>query len=629
MTTFVNALLKGSNLIQNEKGGILKSTTNNYSLDAFNKLIRGVNINTINDCVFNIIKEAKQQNSPDLIKDLILMAFYKRNCRGGEGEKMITYKLLIAIYEYYPVVICNVIKLLPEFGYYKDLFEIWELICKNEQDDKLRFFTYHHLINTIITLVNTQLKVDTSFYNEDQPNISLLAKWIPKQGNHYDNNSYWYFSSNDNEIIKIKAVKYLAYHYFNMLENKFFESKNLNKTLNSKQEKWALMGYRNVISKLNSKLNVPEILMCSKKFSNIEFEKVPSKAMKNYSKAFLNESSKTNIPFSKKETGNRYPNDIDRVQCRQNLIQFIKDGKLNKLNGKQLDPHEIMNELIYADSDEFKAILHSMWDRKKEDILRQINEFSYENRIAYKIGIGNCIPMIDVSGSMKGTHGSTVEPISVAIALGIMTSELSSPPFNNLAISFTENPHIFKFNDADFPEEKRRQIMSKEVGFSTRFDKAIELLLTLCVENQVPSSEIPNLLVFTDGQFDEMNKPINYLPRNNKSWSTCHEELLKMWANAGYDRIPNIIYWNLRSNTPGFQTSDNHKGVQLLQGYSPSILKFILYGETSEETTIDVAIDSQIVKMKVSSITPYDTFRKAIEQECYNPIRIVLEQQTF
>ena len=629
MTSFVNALSKSSNLIKNENGGLLKLSTNNYRVDAFNKLIRGVNINTINDCVSNIIKEAKQQNNPELIKDLILMAFYKRNCRGGEGEKLITYRLLLAIYEHYPDVICNIIHFLPEFGYFKDLFEIWELICKNDLADNARFFIYQPLINRIITFANNQINIDNTLNKIGNPNISLIAKWIPKQGNHYDNNCFWYFMHN-NELIKIKAVKYLSYHYFNMLEPKFFENKNSNKTLICKQEKWALMGYRNIISQLNKKLNVSEILMCAKNFSNIEFEKVPSKAMKNYSKAFLNEANKRKITSSEmKETGNRYPNDADRVQCRQNLIQFIKDGKLNKLNGKQLEPHEIMKELIFADSDEFKSILHSMWDKKKDDILNQINEFSYENRIAYKTGIGNCIPMIDVSGSMTGTYGSSVEPISVAIALGIMTSELASPPFTNLAISFTENPHIFKFNEADFPEEKRRQIMSSEVGFSTRFDKAIELLLKLCVDNKVPSHEIPNLLVFTDGQFDEMNKPVNYLPRNNKSWTTCHEELLKMWANAGYDRIPNIIYWNLRSNTPGFQTCDTHPGVQLLQGYSPSILKFILYGDSCGETTIDVAIDSQVVKMKVSSITPYDTFRKAIDQECYNKIKSALDEEQF
>lgn len=628
MTSFVNALLKGSNLIQNENGALLKSTTNNYTVDAFNKLIRGVNINTINLCVSNIIKEAKQKNSPELIKDLILMAFYKRNCRGGEGEKLITYKLLLAIYEHFPVVISNVITLLPQFGYYKDLFEIWELICSNDLDDQTRFTVYQPLINSMVNCIKTQLKKDVQLVGDNHSQISLLAKWIPKQGNHYDNHCFWYFL-NGTQLIKIKIVKYLAYNYLNMFEPKFFDPKIETKTLSDKQEKWALMTYRNIISNLNSKLNVSEILMCGKQFSSIKFDTVPSKAMKNYAKAFLNEASKIKIPPSKKETGNRYPDVLDRVQCRHNLIQFIKDGKLNKLNGKQLEPHEIMKELIYADSDEFKSILHSMWDRKKEDILQQIKDFSYENRIGYKIGIGNCIPMIDVSGSMSGSHCSSVEPMSVAIALGIMTSELAAPPFNNLAISFTETPHIFKFNEADFPEEKRQHILSKDVGFSTRFDKAIELLLKLCVDNKVPAEEIPDLLVFTDGQFDEMNKPVNYLPRNNKSWTTCHDELLTMWATAGYDRIPNIIYWNLRSNTPGFQTSSDHKGVQLLQGYSPAILKFILFGQSCDETTIDVNIDSQIVKMKLSSITPYDTFRKAIDQECYNPIRLILDNQTY
>jgi hypothetical protein len=114
-----------------------------------------------------------------------------------------------------------------------------------------------------------------------------------------------------------------------------------------------------------------------------------------------------------------------------------------------------------------------------------------------------------------------------------------------------------------------------------------------------------------------------------KSWKTCHTELLTMWANAGYDKIPNIIYWNLRANTPGFQTSSDHPGVQMLQGYSPSLMKFILFGETFNETIVNVETEEGIMKMKTSSVTPYDTFRKAVDQDVYIPIREILMKEKF
>jgi hypothetical protein len=138
----------------------------------------------------------------------------------------------------------------------------------------------------------------------------------------------------------------------------------------------------------------------------------------------------------------------------------------------------------------------------------------------------------------------------------------------------------------------------------------MDLILDICVKNQVPVDDIPNLLVFTDGQFDEMNqpnphynngfyrkKPLEYTP-----WKTTHEILMKKWADAGYDRMPTIIYWNLRANTPGIQTSEDHPGVQLLQGYSPSLLKFVLFGEKVEETQVEVETENGIVKMFGSAL---------------------------
>jgi hypothetical protein len=227
--------------------------------------------------------------------------------------------------------------------------------------------------------------------------------------------------------------------------------------------------------------------------------------------------------------------------------------------------------------------------------------------------------------------------MSVAIALGLMTSELASPPYRDLAMSFTDKPHIFSFLPGQTPDYKYYILTRDEVGYSTRFDLAIKEMLNFCVSHSVPASEIPNLLVFTDGQFDEMNnqQEINYLKRNHeeKSWKTCHEELLKMWAEAGYDRIPNIIYWNLRSNTPGFQTSADHPGVQMLQGFSPSLLKFVLYGDEPGDNFVDVEIEKDnqksVVKMKTSKVTPYETFRKAMDQDMYIPVRHIVVESLF
>jgi hypothetical protein len=599
MSEFVKAL-SSSNLILNENGAYLHKSSNDPRIDAFITLIRGVNNANLKKSVNSIIVEAEKNNNQEMLRDLFLMTFHKRNCRGGEGEKLLFYKLILEIYTYYPITICELIKFFPHYGYYKDYFEIWNMICNLDLTDNQRYQTYNPLITCIVQEIIRQLRKDSA---TDSTDISLLSKWLPREGSHYDRKCFWY---NLNSPYRYKAVTYIA----NLLHNYQPDY------INSKFNNWCIMKYRKTIATLNKKLNISEVLMCAKQYSSIEFDKVSSKAMKNYTKAFLNEKNNTLLNAEDEEKGNRYPDIDDRVETRQKLKQFILNGNINKINGKQLDPYEIMSKLAKSTSRLEKQILYSQWDRKKEDILIQAKELIQQNNIQ---GIGNCIPMIDVSGSMMGKYNSSVEPIEVAISMGIITSELSNPPYKNLAISFSENPTIFTFNEDDYPEVKRNQIIHNHMGYTTNFGAAIDLILDLCVKNKVPNNQIPNLLVFTDGQFDSMNT------QSTSPWNTCHQELLHKWEKAGYKSVPTIIYWNLRSNTPGFQTSAHHPGVQMLQGYSPSLLKFVLYGEMSDLEVSELDTEQYPEQQqKQKKINTYDTFRKAMDQEVYKPILEIL-----
>ncbi len=628
-----------NNLEINENGALLNKTSNSSLVDIFNKSVRKITLENLSYLVNNVITDYNNTKDNNIIVDLFVLTFHKRNCRGGEGEKLITYQLLLEIYKTYPDLVCKVIELLPFYGYYKDLFEIWEIICKSTCLDAEKFMKFGPLISSIVTIIIQQLKTDLESIKSGNNNISLLSKWLPRTNNHYDKNCYWFFFYEDGPR-KINAVTYLAFKLFNTSYKNFLNKSSLN---------WNLMKYRKKVSMLTDKLNVPEVLMCAKQYANIEFEKVASKAMKQYTKAFLNEkNSKDDYEgfhsSISKENGNRFPDDTDRVECRKKLLEFIQTSKINKIKGAQLEPYEILNNLVNSSSDAEKSILLAQWEAKKFDIINQCKKIMEENNDTYfedqeQIhinGIGSCIPMMDVSGSMMEGKPS---PYFVGLSLGIIASELANDPYKNLAISFTETPSLFTFNEKDSPGNKANQVESKYMGFSTNFSAAIDIILDLCIKNNIPANEIPNLLVFTDGQFDQMNKStqthINYYNyhtqqnnNNNNSndyWKTCHEQLLSKWANAGYDRVPTIIYWNLRANTPGIQASADFPGVQLLQGYSPALLKFVLFGEKMEMTTTIVENEHGTFEMKVSSITPYTTLRKALDQDCYIPIRTIIE----
>ena len=66
--------------------------------------------------------------------------------------------------------------------------------------------------------------------------------------------------------------------------------------------------------------------------------------------------------------------------------------------------------------------------------------------------------------------------------------------------------------------------------------------------------------------------------------------------------------------------------VQMLSGYSPALMKLALAGEFEEEIIEqEEVVDGVVVVTKVKKkITPFDTFRKAVEDKCFDRIRAVL-----
>ena len=624
---FVTGMSEAANRTVNEKGSVVMSTTNSSLLDLFAKLIRGVTYENLDSYVKAVLDDATRLDDPSVIVDLFLICFHKRNCRGGEGERLITYQMMLRLFEAYPNTVVSLLELLPGFGCYRDFFSIWKMVCNLCSDDNTRYHTYKPLVDGIVNLLKDQYKKDIAAEKE----ISLLGKWLPREGKEFDRGCYWYYLAPNGSLVRVNAVRYLAATFF---ERPLADTRNVKSFT-----KWVSQ-YRKSVSALTKKLEIPEVYMCAKNYQALTFERIASKAMRNYTRAFLNEKRKGACPAQYDESGNRFPYDADRVAARKKLREFILQGKLDKLKGAQLDPHEIMTKLVQSPSSLEKEVLRAQWKLKKEDVLKQCQALMAEmaGEDVPSTGVGRLLPMIDVSGSMTGTYGygsyagtrqgSGVEPIQVALALGIMCSELASDPFKDMAISFTENPHIFHFKKGATPDSKYAQVTREEVGYSTQFGKAMDLLLDVCKRNKVPSEDIPNLIVFSDMQFDQQNKGGLRYGSSAPVWTTQHQHLMKKWAEAGYDRVPTIIYWNLRANTPGFEVTASHPGVMMLQGYSPSLLKFVLFGqkmsEDAEDETVTVeTADGQVV-MKTSKVTPWDTLRTALDQACYQVVRDLL-----
>lgn len=653
-----------------ENGEIINTSTTHLGLDVFNKLVRdeGRNLKTgkvafknankripknsleletphsplsvkqyygaMLDEIYFILNENKQytNDKKQLIYDTFVLPFYKRcfnktvknNGKDvkytGEGEKLIFYQMFIELLKYFPDVAIELITEIPKIGYWGDLFNIWQLIDKRNKDkNELELdikIKNLYCINVLYLVIN-QLLTDIYLMENNKP-CSLVAKWIPREGSSKDkacklsqlntinysiNSALSILFKNKKEFICAASKDY----FIDLITNILKKSKKTN--LNSIKRK-----FRQTVSKLNKYISTTETMMCSHNWQNIEPSKIPSRAMLKYRIALLNEIKNKSLSIDEEKTGNRYPQDIDRVNARNNIINHLVNG--NKINVSSIEPHEILNAYIKSKSSVEKMIIQKQWEAKIEEVFMEfvnMENLDINDPLSLKTSRAcNLIPMMDVSGSMIGI------PMDVSIGLGLFLVALQKRfgLEKQIAISFTNNPYVFDLTNMTLKEQI--QHLYNNVGYNTNFESAVDLVL----ESIKISNQHKDLIVFTDGQFDSMN--------NNTNWQTSHQKIMQKAVDLGLTKIPNIIYWNLRLNTPGVQTTSSHPGVQLLQGYSPNIVKFALYGNNLNDIMITVQDSNNDTKnIVVNDTTPYDTYRTALDQECFDNIRNIVSKYYF
>ncbi|ORY42689.1 hypothetical protein LY90DRAFT_671865 [Neocallimastix californiae] len=254
-------------------------------------------------------------------------------------------------------------------------------------------------------IVKNQLKKDKINMNENK-SISLCAKWMPS-----GNTS----SKETRQLARIFIKKF-----------KCSEKK-----------------YRQLLSKLRSYLKVIEVAMSAKKWDEINYAAVPSRANLIYKKAFLR-------------------NDRER---RLEYLEKLKKGE-TKINSEVLFPHDIVHQ-------------YGTYNMNVDDTLEEL----WKGLPDYVQGNGNTICVVDTSGSMttRASSNSNVSCMDVAFALGVYFSEKSSGKFKNKFITFSSSPILVDFSNAKTLREK------------------------LNVIDKHRQEELPNnILILSDCEFDSM-----------------------------------------------------------------------------------------------------------------------------
>lgn len=267
-----------------------------HTIDSFIFLHRN-NSKEYIESIINICLEESTYPIEDVIMDIFLIMFYKRDCRGGEKQKKVFFNMYEILIQKYPLILRNMYDIIPEYGCWRDL---WSIASIEDKDS----------LNLIYKTYSDQLKKDYEKMGEENPTLSLAGKWTPSEKSYF----YKKLGRSFNDFLKM---------LFPLSDNR-------------------LQTYRKNNSILRKKLGVIESLMCSKQYVQIDPSKVPATCAMRHNRAFLNIKNDVS-PVTDMYTGNRYPTNFDRVAARQ---KWLKREKISIKKNIVQSNHKVLIEDI-------------------------------------------------------------------------------------------------------------------------------------------------------------------------------------------------------------------------------------------------------------------------------------------
>lgn len=417
---------------------------------------------------------------------------YALDIRSGKGERRIFKIAFEWLCHKHPETAVVILSLIPEYGR-------WDYVLT-----ALHTPVGYEAVN----MISKQLYADV---HSDSP--SLLAKWLPSVRTHGKNNP---------------EARYLA----NVLG------------MSEKQ-------YRKLLSELRGKINVVERQMSEQKFSDIDYESVPTKAMLKYREAW------------QRHDETRYHQYLDGVNSGE-----------KKINTAGLFCYEIVKKALgsmYSYGYGFRGDV-AIIDREDEQLL----DLMWKNQKDFLAGNkSNVLVMADTSGSMECYGGL---PIANSLGLAVYTAERNHGYFHNYFMSFSSAPQLQKVRGETIVAKLNNV---KSIVASTDIDAAFKMLLDTALHNNIPKKDMPShIIVISDMEFDRGVMSEN--GTNFHGWKNEFEE-------AGYT-LPKIVFWNVAADTHGFPVTENDGDVCMISGFSTSILEHLFDMENYSPVNVMMAV---------------------------------------
>ncbi|KAK7006200.1 hypothetical protein R3P38DRAFT_3326058 [Favolaschia claudopus] len=402
-------------------------------------------------------------------------------------------------------------------------------------------------------------------------NISLASKWAPTPGATHDRHTN-IASAIGRLIYQGGKDTFPTIPFPSALANQpALETPEATTILRSFYRRWLL-------TPLRAASMVIETFMSANRWKEIPYSRVSSACMKNNQEHFFKHD----------------PNGFQKY-----LISVEKGSRT--ISGATLLAHQILGEVFAASGtssqypelqkhrEELAEVKVRVLEAQWKTLLRNLREAGK---------IDNAIAVCDVSGSMgelTDYSPKRVDPIFPAISLSLLFAQLAEPPFDGGFITFSSDPEIVRLSRGMSLREAAEKMVSVNWGMSTNIQAVfLRLLLPLAIQHGVKKEDmIKRVFVFSDMQFDQGTQ-------NPGAWETNYDVIEREFQKAGYE-VPEIVYWNL-GEYGTVEVLKDRKGVALMSGFSPSMLK-VFMGEEEDIEMMEVEQDGfEVVKAEKKTL---------------------------
>lgn len=469
---FVDAIREDKTHTFTENGARAKNTSNDACLDFFSTV--GSLRDTDVDRKIRLFEAAYNENPLLAFRTL----FYGRDVRGGLGERVTFREILHHVAVHYPQYVIHNIHMIPFYGRWDDLYELLYTDC---EDAMWKF-------------MRSTLEDDLRIYNtSNQQRISLMAKWV-KRG---DESSP---AAKSLGILTAKRMGYTVYHW------------------------------KRIVAMLRKYIDIVEAKMSTKRWDEIDYSQVPSRASMIYRDAF------------RRHDGERYSEYLSKVESGE-----------EKINASTLYPYDILTQMYGTDG--FRYGRTPCGDTKALQLL-------WDNLPNYVDGNHNVLIMADTSGSMMV---SNCRPFYTAVGLAIYFAQRNHGAYHNIWMTFSSHPTYQEIKGKTLTEIINN-LDTSDWSMNTDLEKAFDQVLKTAIDNHVAPEDLPaSIVVISDMEIDECE---------DSGWS-FYDYMEEKYRSNGY-QIPNIVFWNVNSRHDIYHADKTRRGVQLVSGQSTSTFKTLM-----------------------------------------------------